>query len=256
LAGVSILRDKGLAQPLARLVAGASPGFEQWLEQHANVIKRDNHSCVGLLTVAGSPCYLKFYRSKSPWQKIGFRLGKGRGLHSFDLANAMLDARVSVPGPLACLLINEGLLLLTQAVAGADLKAAWLAEPDEQVAAQLMHSAGQTVGQMHAAGFAHGDCKWSNILCDGPSQWLADLEAVQRVSPGSSPQMRDLARFTLNGEDFSLPADQYQQFWLGYCEHSGDSSERLQKEILVPLRQLRARHLAKYGARGQRLLPE
>lgn len=121
-----VLRDVGWAADLAQCLASAADSIEPWMENNTRVIKRDAHSCVGLLEVGADLCYLKFYRSKSPLQSLGFQIGYGRGVRSFDAASCLGAAGVLVPTARCVLLVPGGMLLLTQGLANsADLKSLW-----------------------------------------------------------------------------------------------------------------------------------
>ena len=124
-----ILRGAQWGEKLAALMAPSSESAAAWMERHCKLLKRDDHSRVGLLVLHGQPC----------------------------------------------------MLLLTEAIAGArDLRALWLQPSPPAVAERLMSAAGETLAGLHAAGYAHGDAKWSNLLWDGSRFYLVDLEAVRR----------------------------------------------------------------------------
>lgn len=225
------------------------------MEAHTRLLKSDEHSRVGLLTLREQLCYLKFYRAKSLPQQLLFRLRRGRAIAAFDIALELAAHRVPVPQPRACVQVPGGILLLTQGMPGAvDLKALWLQQSATSLAMQLMSAAGEVVGNLHSAGFVHGDCKWSNLLWSDGGFFLVDLEAVSHAVPGSRQQARDIARFTVNAEDLGVGAALYNQFFVSYLDRVGVSREALLAQVLPVLEELRARHLRKYGERGARLL--
>jgi tRNA A-37 threonylcarbamoyl transferase component Bud32 len=252
--GFRVLRDAGLAQRLRQDLANPPEQATAWMESHTHILKEDAHSRVGLLPLAGVTRYLKLYLGKSRWQRLGFRLGRGRGVNAFDAAQALQASGIAVPSPGACVYVPEGMLLLTEAISGHDLKALFQSGWDDATARQLMVSAGLALGELHRAGFAHGDCKWSNLLWSGERFYLADLEAVRRAPAGSTAGLRDLARFTLNGEDLALSPDLYQVFLASYLHTTGQKREAVESQTLPILNELRARHAARYGGRGHRLL--
>lgn len=229
-----------------------------WMEQHTRVIKSDQHSKVGLLELEQQNCYLKYYQSKSWGQRALFRLGIGRGFRSFDGALALLEKQVPVPQPLSCVLIPGGMMLLTRAIQPAcDLKAQWLDGPGADLKAALMATAGRVLHGMHAAGYCHGDCKWSNFLWSQGQIYFVDLEAVEVAGGGvlgSTKQARDVARFVLNAEDLSLTRAEFEPFIQTYLEHSKVSEKALIGAIMPVLARLRRRHDKHYGVRGTRLL--
>ena len=226
-----------------------------WTEAHTRILKSDEYSRVGLLNLQEQLCYLKFYRAKSMAQQLLFRLGRGRAIGAFDTALELGAQGVPVPEPRACVLVPGGVMLLTEGMPGAvDLKALWLQQPDATQAGQLMIAAGAVVGNLHRAGFAHGDCKWSNLLWSDDRIFLGDLEAVSHAAPGSRRQARDIARFTVNAEDLGVEAALYEQFIGAYLASAGGCRDTLLTQVRPCLDELRSRHLQKYGERGARLL--
>ena len=236
--------------------------MRSWMEQHTRLLKSDTYSRVGLLRVQGQICYLKLYIAKSPLQRIGFRLGIGRGITGFDAAASMLIAGLQVPTPRACLLVPEGMLLLTEGIEDSrDLRDLWLAEPTELIASQYMQRAGEILSALHHAGFSHGDCKWSNLLWSGESFSLVDLEDVRRVGTAGTEvtslharQLQDIARFTADAEALGASTGQYESFLGGYCIGAYDLTEQLRDGIRPLVGAIRKRHQKKYGHRYEPLL--
>lgn len=250
-----ILRGDAWASSLRELLLPVPIDMAIWMEQHTRLLKSDSHSRVGLLQLQGQLCYLKFYRRKSPWQQLLFRLGRGRGIQSYDVASELLARGVAVPEARACLLVGEGMLLLTEGMENSqDLKALWQAGLADCRQDELLRAAGVTLAQVHRAGFSHGDCKWSNLLWSGQQFYLVDLEAAQRASTLGVGQARDLARFSVNAEDLGVAPARYEQFMQSYLEGTGHSREEVVECLMPPLGELRLRHLSKYGERGARLL--
>lgn len=246
----TLLRGGDWAASFQRELPPGPP--EQWLESHCRVVKRDSHSLVALGELQQGHCYLKFYRPKSPLQRLAFALGHGRALQAFDQAALLAASGIRVPAPLACLRVPGGMLLVTEGMAQArDLKSCW---QQGEVMRPLLAAAAQALADLHRGGYAHGDCKWSNLLWSDNCLYLVDLEAVQACEPGSPAQWRDLARFTVNAEDLSLPGADYEAFLAGYCQLRGVSREALVAEMAPALARLRRRHRDKYGERGARLL--
>lgn len=250
-----VLRDDGWAADLSQCLACGADSIEPWMENQTRVMKRDAHSCVGLLEVGPNLCYLKFYRSKSPLQSLGFQFGYARGVRSFDAAGRLSTAGVAVPAARCVLLVPGGMLLLTEGLANsADLKSLWSQQLPAAEFRRWMVAAGEALAKMHLAGFSHGDCKWSNFQCCETGVVFVDLEAVGRTAPGSGAQCRDLARFTLNAEDMALPQADYELFIEAYLAATGRGRDELLAGVLKPLKPLRARHLVKYGPRGHALV--
>ena len=245
-----VLRGGQWAAELQRHLPAGS--LQQWMASDCEVLKRDAHSLVALAELQRQPCYLKFYCPKSLLQRLTFRLGYSRAVDAFDKAVLLLAHDIAVPAPLACLRADDGLLLVTEGIDKArDLKRCW---QDSDPLAPMLPAAAESVARMHRAGFAHGDCKWSNLLWSEPRVYLVDLEAVNPCKPGSAAQWRDLARFTVNAEDMALPAADYEQFLALYCQHMGIGRETALAAMQGPLASLRQRHKSKYGERGARLV--
>jgi tRNA A-37 threonylcarbamoyl transferase component Bud32 len=226
----------------------------KWMQQHTQVLKTDSNSLVGLLQLQQRDCYLKLYRHKSALHKLRGALGGGRPLRAFDMARDIHAAGIAVPRPLACLGVPEGMLLLTEGISGAqDLQALWKHRPEQNHPETLLPDCAALLGSLHRAGFAHGDCKWSNLLAAPQQLYLVDLDGARKTAPGSAAQARDLARFTLNAEELSVDLEQYEQFLSHYLQASGFPRDTTIARMQPMLRTLRERHLARYGERGHRL---
>jgi tRNA A-37 threonylcarbamoyl transferase component Bud32 len=245
----------GWGVALQDVLATSSNDTAAWMQQHTRLLKSDTNSLVGLLQLRRETCYLKLYRYKSSLQKMLFRLGRGRPVRSFDVACKLVQSEVPVPRPLACLLVHGGMLLLTEGIAGGgNLNELWREQPAHDKFRQVLHSAGQSVARLHRAGYAHGDCKWSNLLWTGRQCYLVDLDGVAKASISSAKQARDLARFTLNAEELAIGPELYELFLESYLQGVGGSRGEAIARMMPSLRLLRDRHLVKYGERGQRLL--
>lgn len=251
------LRGDIWSEHLRRELAGSDLTPYDWVARNTLALKSDEHSCVGLVQLSGRLCYLKCYRAKSHLQGLLFRSGYGRALRSFDAAQRLRAHQVPVPAPLACLSYPGYLLLLTEGLAGGrDLKALWLGQEavDSPVRGDWLRGAAQSLARLHLAGFAHGDCKWSNLLWSDGEFSLVDLEAVSSSRAGGTGVLRDLARFTLNAEDLAVPQASYEVFVTEYLRRTGSPREALFESVLPMLDRLRARHREKYGERGHPLL--
>ncbi|MEP5566216.1 MAG: lipopolysaccharide kinase InaA family protein [Halioglobus sp.] len=250
-----ILRGDSWADALSeRLKEGPDDG-QSWMEQHTEVVKRDAYSSVGAIRVQDRHCFLKHYRSKGLLQAFLFRMGRGRGVASYDNAEALQAAGVAVPAPLACLLIADGVMLLSEGIAsGVDLKTLWLQGQSDAQLRRLMTTAALSLATLHVAGFSHGDCKWSNFLVVGDRMLLIDLEAVQSRSTLDAGCARDLARFTVNAEDMGLSQSSFDAFLASYAKEVGKTPEAISVLIVPWLEKLRQRHLKKYGRRGHALI--
>ena len=250
-----ILRGERWAEALQRAMDRPPEDAADWMEQHSRVLKRDRDSRVGLTELEGELCYLRFYRHKSAAQRLLFRLGRGRGVRAYDRARELAAAGIPVPEPRACLLVESGMMLVTEGVRGAiDLKALWQRENPPGEGGALLEAAGQALARLHVAGYAHGDCKWSNLLWSAGGFSLVDLEAVTRTAPGSRGQARDVARFTVNAEDLGVPQDLFERFLDCYTRHARLDREQVVEGMMPDLQRYRSRHRDRYGERGNRLL--
>jgi tRNA A-37 threonylcarbamoyl transferase component Bud32 len=259
-APVHVLRDGGWAQRLQACLPDPAEALDHWFEGQAQILKRDAHSTVGLLPLDGETHFVKIYRPKAAWQRWGFRLGRGRGIHAYDAALRLQAAGIRVAEPQACLLLPGSLLLMTEALPGEDLKSLWLAgdehgrDAGRTATAGCMSAAGAALGALHRGGHAHGDCKWSNLLYVRGQVFFTDLEAVAAIDHVGPRALRDLARFTLNAEDLALPEDLYQAFLDAYLQTCKQSRRHIVACMLPILDELRARHRERYGSRGHRLI--
>lgn len=256
-----ILRGDQWGRSLAERLSCEPDAAAAWVEAHTRLLKSDVHSRVGLLRLRDRDCYLKLYLAKSRLQQLGYRLGTGRGLRSYRAAQAMARAGLPVPRPLACLLLPEGMVLLTEAFEGAsDLRALWLGVPNTEQAQQYMTAAGSLVAALHRAGFAHGDCKWSNLLWANGKFYLVDLDAVRR--PGRTlrsvvlpeRQLRDLARFTIDAEELGASAQQLELFLASYLAGASCSRDELVAALRPLLAPIRYRHQRHYRTEPRPLL--
>lgn len=249
------LRGDRWAERLGRVLAESSADTASWMERHTRLLKTDTFSRVGLLELQEQYCFLKLYLAKSALQRAGFRLGYGRGVHSFDAAQQLARAGLPVPSPLACLLVEEGIVLLTEGIAHSrDLRSLWLEQPSAGAARQLMTASGGALAALHRAGFAHGDCKWSNLLWNGTQLYLVDLEAVRAVRaarnrplPLHSRQLLDLARYTVDAEELGASPAQYSGFMDTYCSAMDSRRELVSAGMLPAAEAIRKRHRASYG---------
>lgn len=229
-------------------------GTAAWMERQGRVLKQDRHSTVVLATLRGEYCCLKYYAAKSWVQSAGFRLGIGRAVQAFDSAVQLEAAGIAVPVARACLLLADGMLLVTEGLAeGRDFKQLWLQGPVDS-GEHLLQEAGASLARLHAGGFAHGDCKWSNLFWLREQCYFLDLEAVSRPGRRGGRQYRDLARFTLNAEELGIGARTFQAFLDAYCGGTGLASDELLAGMRGELVRLRRRHRAKYGERGAPLV--
>ena len=250
-----IPRGTGWGQCLASKLDESSAGVASWVEQHARLMKSDEFSRVGMLEMRGQPCFLKLYLAKSRLQQLGYRLGYGRGIRSFDSAIELAACGLPVPEPLTCLVVEGGMVLMTEGIANSsDLRALWLTRPTPAAAVQLMACAGSLLAALHRAGFSHGDCKWSNLLWDGAQLYLVDLEAVRTIKPVrgallpiNNRQLLDVARYTVDAERLAASQTDYGVFIARSCAALDCERERLIAGMRPALQAIRNRHRENYG---------
>ena len=254
-AGYRVLRGQAWAQILCSAIEPAGENVGAWMGTHTQVLKQDKYSQVGLLHLEGELCYLKLYRPKSTLQQLRFRLGRGRAVQNFDSATALRAVAVPVPEARACLRVPGGMLLLAQGITQAsDLQRLWQQHCSRETQENIMHQAALALACLHRQGFAHGDCKWSNMLWAQEQLYLVDLDAVVTARAGSAQQARDLARFTLNAEEQELQPALYEKFLQEYLQLTTVARQDVMQAMLPPLQKLRQRHQQRYGAGGQRLV--
>ena len=250
-----IIRGGVWGVALQELLASSNIGTTQWMQQQTRLLKDDTNSRVGLLQLQSRACCLKLYVSKSARQKLLFRLGQGRAVRSFDSARMLAAAQVPVPEPLACLWVPEGMLLLTQGLATSrNFNELWRQQSEPREPARLLQAAGVAIAQLHRSGYAHGDCKWSNLLWDDQQCYLVDLDGTRKAPFAGVRQARDLARFTLNAEELGIAPERYALFLESYLHGTGASADAVIAAMLPWLDTLRQRHIVKYGERGHRLV--
>ena len=250
------MRGEHSVAALRDLLATPPVDAAAWMEQHTRVLKSDTHCRVGLLSLQQQELYLKLYLFKSATQGLLLRLGPrhNRALRSFDVAAELVKSDVPVPAPRACLQVPGGMLLLAEAITNSDnLHNVWRQRSADEDAVRWLRGAGQAIARLHLAGYAHGDCKWHNLLWTGEQVYLVDLDGAGKASRDGAGQTRDLARFTLNAEELAVSSALYEQFLQAYLQYAGRSRDELINRMMPILRKLRDRHLAKYGERGQRL---
>ena len=249
-----IIRGESWGASLQAALVTPPEDIAAWMQQHTRILKSDTDSQVAMLQLRQQECYLKFYGYKSVRQQCLFRLGRGRPVRSFDVARKLIASEVPVPSPRACLLVPGGMLLLTEGISGGrNLNDLWREQLPGDTSRQLLQSAGESIAQLHRAGFAHGDCKWSNLLWSGQQLFLVDLDAACKALYPGTKQARDLARFTLNAEELGVTTQLYEHFLGSYLRGFGGSRKEAIERMLPILRKLRGRHVARYGQCGQPL---
>lgn len=230
-------------------------GIERWLRRHALVVKDEPSRIVGYLHVRERPCFLKLYRGNAPLRQLA-RLGFGRPRRSYRVGLELAARGVAVPRPLTCVLAREGVLVLSESLeSGSDYCQRWQAGPGRQEARDMMRAAGQTLAATHAAGFTHGDCKWSNLLWSDGTCYLVDFDGARRPRLlAARRRARDVARFAVSAEEAGAPLELLEEFFDSYLAASGDERDGLLQRMQPHLGKLRHRHRDKYGISPQPLV--
>lgn len=251
--GVRILCGDSWAVRLKEQLATSPTDTAGWMEKHAASLKKNIYSLSGFLRIDDKVCFLKLYRPKTPQHKLLYALGMGRPLRHFKAARDLSAQGLAVPRPLACLLVPQGALLLTEGLAGGDtFSRQWLRNPADGEARDMLRSAGELLANLHGLGYAHGNCRWSNFYWDGERAYLLDLDNTRKSD--RSEQARDLARFTVNAEDLRVGPSWYTQFLESYRQDSGESRREIVERMMPFVHGFRAKYLARYGPCVQRLV--
>lgn len=252
-ADLVVLRDGKWLQALREELRSSPGTCWQWIDTHGRVIKLDSYSCTALIELKGQSCFVKLYRPRGRLHSWLLGSALGRPLRSQTAAHELLLAGVKVPAPRGCLRADEGLLTLAEGFAAAeDMQSRW-PDASETARRDLMSAAAISMAQLHLAGYCHGDCKWSNLLCMDTQVYLVDLDAVHSASMGGRRQLRDLARFTLNAEELAVDSGDYAVFVDTYISRLGVPRDVISSRMLPQLDKLRERHRRQYGITGQRL---
>lgn len=252
---VRIARDGPLANLVAERLRAFPGSIHAWMEAHTRILKEDTYGIVSLLDTHDAQCVLKFYGFRSKMHALAYTIGRGRALHSHRAAGNLRREGVSVPEPLGVLRLPDGMLLLSEAIPGdGNLLQVWRDGVSLEKGAQILEVAGHVLGHLHTTGFAHGDCKWNNFLWDGKGISLVDLDAVCKAELHSPRQSRDLARFTVNAEEMGVEAQQYNQLLDSYLQVVGANRQKVVEAMVPFVYSIRAKHLARYGPQGKRLV--
>lgn len=235
-----ILRGDAWAARLQGHLSAAPDDVHAWMAEHTHRLKDEKHKVSGLLRLGGDFCFLKFYGFRRPLARHMLRFRTPPALRAYDTAAALRWKEVAVPRPRACLLIKRGILLLTKGIEASEtLQYLYEGGLNDELASHIMSEAGEEVGRMHLAGFAHGDLRWNNLLWGRDRLYITHLEQAERAHPQSSAQWRDLATFSLGAEDVGLDPWYYEQFLAAYMRRVEIDKEDLLKRLEGPLARVR-----------------
>lgn len=169
-------RWRGLSDPcLHEIVGGDDPLAALFIHPHQPVTNRPGSS-VHRVDLPDRVVYVKQFKGlknrpkggkPSAWQRLKWRLGPSRALHTLHISRQMLDAGVAVPRVLLAARSVAGLdaadLLITERVEGQTL-IRLLFDSDDARRRDLMLLAGRQAAQFHLAGFVHGDMLPMNMF--------------------------------------------------------------------------------------------
>lgn len=252
---VRIVRGDFWAEVLQQELLHAGTGAAEWMEEHTRIVKSDDHTLSGLLRLDGAVCFLKLYRYRSVLQHWLTGVGMGRPLRNFAAARELDAQGLAVPRPLACLRVSQGILLLVEGLSrGGNLNDMWPRGVGGDLASRMLRAAGDTLATLHQAGYAHGDCSWSNLYWDGSRVFLVNLADARKCDVGGKDQNRDLARFTVSAEQVGVGSEPYEEFMAAYLDRTGGTRRDMREGMLRPLLRLRKKHLAHSRPQGQPLL--
>lgn len=252
---VSVVRGEGAAAAIAKRLREYPGNGVEWLQSHCSILKEDDLGVVALYQDGPLECVLKFYGYRSRAHQWAYRMGRGRAFHSYRAACALRREGIAVAQALGCLRLTDGMLLISEAIEGeGNLQEIWERGPVEKFARHVFQVAGHSMANLHRSGYAHGDCKWNNLLWDGGGIVMIDLDAVVRAPLHSQRQARDLARFTVNAEESDLGAPLFDLFLTSYLQVVGLTRQQAVDQMVPYVYAIRAKHLARYEPQGQRLV--
>lgn len=208
-------------------------------------LTKDSHSAQVARTVfevapgQRLPAIVKRPRARTWWRQVRMWLMPSRSARGWHTANALLHRDVPTPQPLALLERRRGpfvldSMLITEFVPGAlDLEAYLKREAEARrgrdwarhkarLGAQLV----RRVRQLHQRGFAHLDCKASNLLVTAaphPALLWIDMDGLRQVRHVTRPQVeRALARLHVSLLDLpGLTTTDRVRFLRAYCQRFG-----------------------------------
>lgn len=231
-------------------------GVGNWLRQRSRVLKDERAKIVGLVELRRRPCCLKLYRGRPPGLQLLCLLRLGRPMSTYRTGLKLAAQGVPVPRPFSCVIVFEGVLLLTEGLPQeGEYSRLWQAVPGREQALGMMRAAGETIADLHGAGYTHGDCKWNNLVWSEQTCFLVDLDGARRSRfPAARRRARDIARFAVSAEEAGVSTALLDEFLDSYLRRSGEDRDKLRKRMQPHLTKLRHRHRERYGVEPQPLL--
>ena len=164
---------------------------------------------------------LKRFNQKNRWNYLKDLFRPSRAIRAYRNAYHLELLGITTPRPVAaaerrCCRVLLNSYLVTEEIAGAtDLRTA------EKLDIETARRAGALIGQLHAAGFTHGDLKAANIVWDMAGKvYLLDLDGldyVKTIAPAQGTD--DLRRLARGVADNKLVTEAHREAFLkGYCE--------------------------------------
>jgi len=247
---VRIKRGDVWAARLKEHLTTSQVGAAEWMEDHTQIISSTVDSLSGLLQLDDVLGYLKLYLFKPYKYKMSLGLRKPQPLRNFDIASAFAEKGIAVPRPLACLAVSQGMLIVTECLSGGgNLAELWRTQSAVPSADVMMRAAGETLAQLHVAGYNCGDCRWEHLFWNGQRVYLTMLDSTRKSPLAGIQQARDLAQFTANAEELGIGSVLFEQFLETYLQGINGNRREVVERMIRPLYRFRGQHMARYGQR-------
>lgn len=247
---VRIKRGDAWAARLKEHLTISQSGVAEWMEDNTRILRSNVDTLSGLLQLDDELGYLKLYTFKPFKYRMSLGLRKPQPLHSFDIASELAGKGIAVPRPLACLSVSQGMLLVTEGLSGGgNLADLWRNQSAVPGADAIMQAAGNTLAQLHAAGYTSGNCRWEHLFWNGQRVYLIKLDNTRKGPLGSMQQAQDLAHFTAHAEEFCIGSALFEQFLQTYLQGINGNRREVVERMIRPLYRFRGQHMARYGQR-------
>lgn len=247
---VRIKRGDVWAARLKEHLTTSQGSAAEWMEDHTQILKSNADTLSGMLQLDDQLGYLKLYSFKPYKYKMSLGLRKPQPLRNFNIASDLAGKGIAVPRPLACLSVSRGMVILTEGLSGGgNLADLWRKQPGAPDVDAMMQAAGETLAQLHVAGYTYGNCRWEHLFWNGQRVYLITLDNTRKSPLGSMQQAKDLARFTANAEEFGIGSALFEQFLQTYLQGITGNRREVVERMIRPLYRFRGQHMARYGQR-------